>query len=169
MWTFFAEHFWTFAASFGALGLIAIVVCFVMLGWSFGAVVSTLLNTFKTIVEFFETPLGQVVGIIVLCVICFFAADIRRTRIDAAKERADIQNALAQAADTAEKNRIERDKTVKAEVQQDANSKIDAIVAEKNAFQERALEYEQALSNRPACTVTDDDVAADKLRRHGGK
>jgi hypothetical protein len=169
MWTFFAEHFWTFIASFGALGIVALIACFVVLGWNFGAVLAAVINAFKAIVEFFETPLGQVVGIVILCAICFFAADIRRTRIDAAKERVDIQNALAQAADTAEKNRVERDKTIKAEVQQDANSKIDAVTAEKNAFQERALEYEQALSNRPACTVTDDDVAADKLRRSSGK
>ena len=166
MWTLFATHFWTFTASFGALGFAALAVCFIMFGWSFGAVVSAALNAFKAVVEFFETPLGQVVGIVILCAICFFAADIRRTRIEEAKERVDIQNALAQAADTAEKNRVERDQTIKAEVQKDADGKIGAIEAEKKSLQEKAQKYEQELSNRPACVVTDSDVAADKLRRH---
>lgn len=166
MWTFFATHFWTFATSFGALGIVALVVCFVVFGWSFGAVLSAVVNLFKAIVEFFETPLGQVIGIVILCVIVWFAADIRRTRIMAAQERVDIQNALAQAADTAESNRKRRDAQITQEVKADADAKINAIAAEKTELQERALEYEAALSNRPACTVTDDDVAADKLRRH---
>jgi hypothetical protein len=160
MWEFFSTHFWAFFSSLGIIGAVILAIGFFVFGWQLVAIT----NLLRAVVEFFKTPLGQVLGIAILCGVAAFAADVRRTRIDAAICKSKVQSALTAAAERAEKARVSRDEKMKLSVKADADKRIAALEAEKNESKQKADDYEAALSKRPGCLATDDDLAADRLQ-----
>lgn len=114
-------------------------------------------------VDFFRTPVGRAVGIILIGAALFIAGDVRRGRID--KERYDAKWAAAVAK--AENARTARDEQIRRSMIAEADARIAAILRESEQLQSKVAEYEKALasSNAVACLATPDD--ARRLRELG--
>lgn len=161
IWTFIAVHFWGVIGSLSGLALILAIVAVVCFGWQIGTVLTAFLNFARTVIAFFETPFGEVVGILMLLAVVWFASDIRRTRIDEAAYQAKLTAALNAAAKTAAEDRAARDDYVKQQVGADADKRVADIHAEKQALEQKANDDEAALKNSPnaPCVVGPDDLA----------
>lgn len=150
MWIWIATHIFGIIGTLGGLGIVGLVVAVFAFGIPAMVIFVKIGDFFKEVVKFFQTPLGQAIGIILICIAVFFVADIRRTRLDAAEW--DRRIAAAEAA------RVKRDADIKKKVQSDADKRIAAIESEKTLLEQRVADYEKATPNRPACRITADDL-----------
>jgi fumarate reductase subunit D len=160
MWEFLAAHFWTVFGLITSFGAIGVVVLILVVGVPFLVIIENIVGAFKALVTFFTTPLGQAIGVVLLCVLCWFVSDIHATRREVAKcQAADVQAALDAA---------NRDTSI---------AKATAARAAKDAGDLRQLndtlnakvnDYAKALAKRPAaqrCSLDKHDV--ERLRDIG--
>lgn len=165
IWVFFAVHLWGILGSLGAIGLVLLVIGMSMLGWQLGAIVTAALNLLRTAIGFFETPFGEVIGIILLLIAVAVAVDVHQIRVDNAAVQGKINAALTAAAKKADEDRKARDDYVAQKVSADADQHIKEIEAEKADLEKKANDYETALKNAHAgdpaaavCAVAPGDV-----------
>lgn len=160
LWIFLAVHIWGVIGSLGGVAAVALVVCIACFGLKIGTFLTAITNLLRAGFDFFETPFGEAVGILLLVVAVAFLADIHRTRLDEAHFRGKLQAALNVAARKADQDRRARDDYVTKKVTADAAQRIAQVEAEKADLEQKAKDYETALdaSNRTRCTVTGDDL-----------
>lgn len=160
MWNFVIAHFWTIAGSVTALGGIGLIVVLILLGIPAAVIIAKVVDFFRAAIEFFKTPLGQAIGIVVLCVISAFVADIHRHQLDIADCKRQIaandktwQGRIDTAAEEFKNARSARDQ----EVDDDLKSVVDAKDAEINALRTKVDNYDG--QDHPGCVLTPADLA----------
>lgn len=160
LWVFVAVHFWTIGLSLGGIGTVLVVVAFACFGWQISAVLTAVVNLARAAIGFFETPLGEAIGILMLVIAVAAAVDIHQIRVDSAAYEVKLNAALAALAKEADADRKARDDYVAQQTNADADSRLAQITAEKNDLEQKAKDYETALKSNgtAACTVAPGDV-----------
>lgn len=152
---FIAEYFWTIVSVLGLLTGVGTVGVCVFLGIPLMMIVTSVVDFFRSVVSFFTTPLGQVVGVVLLCVACFLAGSIAGARKEIARCHAADVDAQTRAA--------ERDAAVKKLAAGLAAQQTEQLAKENQELNKKVAEYETALTRKRACPLDADDVK--RLRR----
>lgn len=153
MWTFIANNIGTILAVIGALSTVALVVVIALVGVPALAALGYVVGAAKAAFQFLRTPVGQVVGIALLCVACLFAGDMIGTRRESAKCRA--------AELAAELEAIKRDSDINRAATDGALHIAEELAAEASRLEQKVKDYEDELAKRPraaACISTADDI-----------
>jgi hypothetical protein len=150
MWQFFADHFWTILGVVTSFGAVGILVAIVFFGLPAAMPLKSVIDFGREAIRFLQTPAGQIVGVVTLCLLSAFFADLRRTRIDQRlwQER---QDAAAEAAK-------QRDESIKQQVEAKAKDASDQLARDNADLAKKVQDYEATLAKRPACALTPDDV-----------
>jgi hypothetical protein len=111
----------------------------------------------SAVVKFFTTPVGKVVGFVLIGLALYIAGDWHRASADRAERAAEVAAAAAKAA--------ERDAEIRKQVSAEAASQIAAIRQEADGLKQKVADYETALAahGEDTCRVTPDD--ARRLRK----
>lgn len=160
LWVFVAVHFWTIGLSLGGIGTVLVVVAFACFGWQISAVFAAVVNLARAAIQFFETPFGEAIGILLLVIAVAAVVDIHQIRVDEAAYDVKLDAAMTAVAQKADEDRKARDAYVGQQVNADADTRIAQITAEKTELEQEAKDYEAALKNsaNAACTVGPGDV-----------
>jgi ABC-type transport system involved in cytochrome bd biosynthesis fused ATPase/permease subunit len=151
MIAFLLAHLWTIiAAVIGVVGTGGAAFAVFGLGMSFPAIVALVIGAVRSVFSFFETPIGQVVGILLLCAIFLIVGVVHTARVYEAKivvlnaaHQRDIDGLNAawraridKAAAAFRQDRKNRDDEVRSEIGDkvaDATKEIAARAAELKA------------------------------------
>jgi hypothetical protein len=171
VWVFIALHFWTIGLSLGGIGAVVMVVAVACFGWQVGAIFTAVVNLARTAIQFFETPFGEAIGILLLVIAVAVAVDFHQIRVDEAAYKVKLDAALSDIAKKADEDRKARDDYVAQKVKADTAGSVAQIEAEKDDLEQKAKDYETALKNSAtaACTVAPGDLPVrvpDRQRRH---
>lgn len=153
MWQFFIEHFWGILATVGGLGGVALLVVIFLVGIPAVVIIAKVIDLGKSAIEFFKTPLGQAIGIVLLCCACFSFGVIHGGRKEAKLCReADVRAQLAAKA---------RDATIAQSAAATAKHDAEQLQTINDALQTKVTDYETALAKRPVavgCPLGPDDL-----------
>lgn len=150
---FLATHFWTIMAVLGSLGTAATIALLVLFGVPFIAAIGYLVGAIKALFQFLKTPVGQVVGIALLCGACVFAGDMIGTRRQSAK--------CHEAQREAELAAARRDIDAHKAAADSANRTATELQTYADQLETKVQSYEAELAKRPknaACAATQGDI-----------
>jgi len=110
----------------------------------------------SAVASFFATPLGKCVGVALLVAGAYVGGSWHQAHIDAAKYQAEWSAAVAASQQQA----AARDQRIRTEMTEQASGREAAIRAEFVKVQQKASDYETALSaaNAARCAATADDA-----------
>lgn len=153
MWSFIANNIGTILAVIGSLSTVALVVVIALIGVPALAVLGYVVGAAKAAFNFLRTPVGQVVGIALLCGACLFVGDVIGTRRESGKCR--------EAELAAELAAIKRDNDINKTTADAALAAAQELAEEAVRLDNKVRDYETELAKRPtaaACISTDDDI-----------
>lgn len=153
MLTFIAEHFFTLLGAAVGLGTGGVGFAVFGLGIPAAVMLQKAGGFIGGCVKFFSTPIGQILGAVAICALCFLAGDMRRARHDAREWDAKVAASEAAA--------IQRDAAIKGEVAADANARIAKLGTEKSELENKVATYAKKLE---ASTCHWDSGALKRLR-----
>ncbi len=90
MFEFFAAHIGAVALGVGGLGGVALVALIFVGGVPAAGVIAAAIGFLKETVKFFQTPVGQAVGVVLLCFLCLLIGDVHATRREVAARKTAI-------------------------------------------------------------------------------
>lgn len=150
---FLATHIGTIFALISWFGVIGIAVAIFVFGVPAALLIANTIGLLKQVFRFFQTPLGQAIGVVLLCLLCLFAGITIGTRNEAKKCRAaDLAAQLAA---------VQRDRDIKAQAAVDADRAALRLQTHATDLEAKVTDYEAQLQKRPAaarCALDSNDV-----------
>lgn len=165
MSTFFISHFWLIVGSLAGLSGVLGIAALVFLGIPAAQVIVELLAIFKRLLAFFTTPIGQVIGVVILCAVCLFLGDLhgQRTQIAQCNKRVAALDAVwaakvKKAGEEFAAARKNRDSNVEDYVNGLVASRTAELAAKAADLQKKVDEYEKTDSHHGLCVLGPADI-----------
>jgi fumarate reductase subunit D len=158
---FFIEHFWTIFGLVTGFGGVATVVV-LLFSVPAALILANVIGFFKAAVEFFKTPIGQLVFLVAVVALCCFVTHIHdeqealddKTKALAQRDR-QWKTKVDEAGQKFKEARLDRDKSVDTDLQKLVDTKDSEIAT----LQSKVENYEGP--DHPGCVLTPADLAAD--------